>query len=227
MKDPQQKKPTSPNPTDAPAPAKPANGVLLQAVLDNTTDSMVLIGKDHKVLLLNCNIRKVLVLYFGKELQPGDDYRDFVIVDNMELYLRSFERAINGETVIVENETIAENVSIWFRYKVHPTYDSTGLLLGVTLTATDISDLKKLEIEKEQIIKQLTKRNEDLEHFSQILSHNLRGPLVTILGLGEMLGTDESGDELKLILQGIKHSAHTMDAVIKDFSALLAAKRIG
>ncbi len=117
-----------------------------KAILDNTTDAIVLIGADHKVLCFNTEIQKELFKYFHKNLETGDDYRDFVVEPNRELYLISFEHGMKGETILVENETIDADVAIWFQYKVNPVYDEAGNILGIALTATNIDERKRKEI---------------------------------------------------------------------------------
>jgi PAS domain-containing protein len=74
---------------------------LMQAILDNAAEGIVLIRNDHTVLLFNTAIKDALKSYFTKELEVGDDYRDFVVEESMQLYLESFEKAINGTSILL------------------------------------------------------------------------------------------------------------------------------
>lgn len=204
-----------------------AQANLFQAILDNATESIVLIGKDHKVLVLNSVIREVLTSYFEKELEVGDDYRDFVIEENMQLYLESFEKAINGASIAVENETPHAQGSIWFRYTVNPVYDKAQKLIGVTLTATDIDAKKRLEIEREKIIHDLTRRNDELIKFSQIVSHNLRAPVATLLGLADLVTHDLTEADKYFMVEGIKKTTVHIDQVINDLNQVLEERERG
>ncbi|MEJ6981875.1 PAS domain S-box protein [Pedobacter sp. P351] len=119
----------------------------IKAILDNSPESIVLIGKNHEVLAYNKTISKVLKQYHGREVKVNDlYYPDFVIEANKKLYLDTFNRAIRGESVTVEDLTENENVSIWFEYRMTPVYDAQDILLGVTLSAKDITTRKKYEI---------------------------------------------------------------------------------
>lgn len=118
----------------------------LQSILDNTSDSIVLMDMNYKVLCCNAAIKETLKHYFSKELKEGDDYRDFVVPENRQLFLDAFDLAKNGESLVVENETKSENVSFWFEYRVTPVYFKDGSLMGVTLTATNITERKNAEI---------------------------------------------------------------------------------
>lgn len=137
--------------------------VLFKAILDNMTDSIVLINTHHKVVCFNNIIKDNLKLYFGKELNEGDDYRDFVIEPLKPLYLESFEKAVNGETILTERETAAGDVSIWFQYKVNPVYDENKQLLGIALTATNIDDAKRKAIALEETRHEIERKNLALE----------------------------------------------------------------
>lgn len=133
--------------------------VLFKAILDNMTDSIVLINTHHKVVCFNNIIKENLKLYFGKELNEGDDYRDFVIEPLKLAYLESFEKAVNGETILTERETTAGDISIWFQYKVNPVYDENKQLLGVALTATNIDNAKRKEIALEESWNEIERKN--------------------------------------------------------------------
>jgi PAS domain S-box-containing protein len=133
----------------------------LHAVLDNTAESIVYISPEHKVLCYNKTIQKVLFNYFNKNIQIGNDYRDFVIEPNKELYARGFASAISGIPFIVENETKGESYSNWFEYTVMPVYNEVNTITGVVLRATDISDRKQKELElrtNAEIIKEQAER---------------------------------------------------------------------
>src|SRR6476469_1102605 len=115
----------------------------IKAILDHSPESIVLIGKNHEVLAFNETISKVLRLYHGRDIQINDlYYPDFVIHASKDLYLKTFAKAIQGESVVVEDLTQNENVSIWFEYRMTPVYDETQELLGVSLSARDITNEK-------------------------------------------------------------------------------------
>lgn len=118
----------------------------LRAIIDNTLDNVVLMDKNYKVLCFNEVIKNSLIAFRGREIQIGDDYRDFVVPHLMDLFLESHQKALEGEYVVVEAATEANHISIWFRFKVNPVYNPTGNFVGVTLTATNIDERKRAEI---------------------------------------------------------------------------------
>ncbi|MEO6546380.1 MAG: PAS domain S-box protein [Ferruginibacter sp.] len=119
----------------------------LKAVLDNSPQSIVLIGKNHEVLVFNKSIKNVLFEFFKREIKVGDFYYpDFVVEPNRKFYLEAFEAATNGIPFQIQLHSQIEDVSIWFDYKMLPVYDEKNELLGVTLSAEDITAEKEAEL---------------------------------------------------------------------------------
>lgn len=128
-----------------------SENIIHKAILDNSIECIALLGKDHRILAFNKTIRVVLEQYFGKNIEIGDDYRDFVVPGAMELYLKTFRRAILGETVLEHLYTEGNGVSIWFEYIMNPVYDASNELIGVTLTAKNIDVEKRSQLALEEL----------------------------------------------------------------------------
>jgi two-component system, sporulation sensor kinase E len=123
------------------------NQEYIKAILDNSPESIVLIGKNHEVLAYNKAIKDVLFQYTGRNIKEGDYYYpDFVVESSKELYLNTFEKAIRGQSITVHNLTENESTSIWFEFRMLPVYDEHGELIGVTLSAKNIDAEKKAEL---------------------------------------------------------------------------------
>lgn len=74
------------------------NHEIFPAILDSIQENMVLHDKDFKVLYCNKEMRNSLFSFFGKNIQPGDDYGAFVVPQSMELFLIACTKALSGET---------------------------------------------------------------------------------------------------------------------------------
>lgn len=103
--------------------------------------------------------------------------------------------------------------------------DANGKVTGVSKILRDISYQKRMEEEREKNINNLLQRNRDLEQFSYIISHNLRGPVATILGLTNLMNDANLSEiEKKKIMSGVKASVNNLDSVIKDLNIILQVK---
>jgi PAS domain S-box-containing protein len=97
-----------------------------------------------------------------------------------------------------------------------------GLPVGLHGIAHDITEQKLVSAEREKLLADLVKRNNDLEQFSYIISHNLRAPVVNILGISDLIraGGLEKEDE-KILMTGLESSVSRLDEVINDLNYIL------
>lgn len=92
------------------------------------------------------------------------------------------------------------------------------------VSGNDITELKKAEIEKGKLINELSDKYNKLMQFNYIISHNLRSPIATILGLVDLMYMPSINEEDRAKIIGyIKSATLSMDTMVKDLSKLLAA----
>lgn len=82
----------------------------------------------------------------------------------------------------------------------------------------------KAEEERDQLIEDLTSRNQDLSQFAYITSHNLRAPLSNLIGLIDILNYDLLDEYNKTIVDMFKDSAHKLNETIYDLTQMLSIK---
>jgi len=68
---------------------------------------------------------------------------------------------------------------------------------------------------------ELIKYNNELRQFSYTISHNLRGPVASLLGLTHLIKTEELNDEAKEIFDHILSSSKRLDTIIKDLNKII------
>lgn len=178
-----------------------------QMVLDNSSDAIVLMGLDYSVLAFNQSIQDTLKIYSGRLLKIGDDYRSFVTEQDKDVFFDIFQRAIAGESIQFERHSDHKGISIWFEYRINPTYDKEKHLLGVCLRAKNIDIRKKMEIKIQEQI-------HELQEIARIQSHEIRRPLANILGLLELLESGMPEDKINEIHSYLKESAKDLDLLV-------------
>lgn len=113
----------------------------------------------------------------------------------------------------------------WINLSVSPVSDEKGKVTHWISIERDITHRKYYEIEREQIIAELSQNNKDLKQFSYVISHNLRAPIANLLGLTSLIDQFKIPNKtLKQMLDGIKQSAIMFDETIKDLSKVLVVK---
>ena len=116
--------------------------------------------------------------------------------------------------------------------------DSKGRVLGALIIIhklysndemfMDIGDRKKVEEERDKIMRDLIGRNNNLKQFSYIVSHNLRSPINRILGLASIFKNEKQESEQKqMLIQYIENEAINLNNVVKDLTTIVSYQDLG
>ncbi len=113
----------------------------------------------------------------------------------------------------------------WAKFSMIPVLNNRGEHSHWISLQSDITDQKQQEKEKEQLIQELTRHNNDLKQFSYITSHNLRAPLSNLIGLLNLVEDVEIEDEdLKEIIEGFSKSTHLLNQTVNDLIKIVIIK---
>ena len=152
---------------------------------------------------------------------------------------RNFDRALQGHHFIeVEEYGDPRLYRTVYEDRYGPIRGAAGLISGLTVFVTDITERRRAEEEIRQLNQNLEQRvrertaqfeavNRELEAFSYSVSHDLRTPLRHVQGYVELLAHEIQGRlsaEGRHYLQTIGDAGRTMGTLIDD---LLAFSRMG
>jgi PAS domain S-box-containing protein len=95
-------------------------------------------------------------------------------------------------------------------------------ILGIIFETTGF---KTAETERRKYIADLSERNAKLERFSQIVSHQLRAPVATIMSVTNWMANnlDAENDNSRILLEGLADATRKIDNVIRDLNDALSA----
>lgn len=88
------------------------------------------------------------------------------------------------------------------------------------------SDLDRQNKELLQTNHTLAERNNRMEQFGYMVSHNLRGPIARISGLTNIFNYAKSTEETTDLIQKINRSANELDQVVKGLSEIMQIQRL-
>jgi len=170
-----------------------------------------------------------MITYWNKEAESIlQKKREEVIGRNIwDLYENAIGTLshLNTLTAAKENkvhnyEWFLKSLNCWLDITVYPSAK------GLSIFFKDITERKFGEMERTKMVSDILKRNNDLEQFSYIISHNLRAPVANIIGLAEVLRKDQVGDgESSILMDHLIASTRKLDTVIIDLNAILQLKR--
>jgi signal transduction histidine kinase len=90
------------------------------------------------------------------------------------------------------------------------------------LEATVITRTEELN----QMVEELSERNQNLEQFSYIVSHNMRAPVARILGLLSLLDRQDPTNPFNQeVLQHLDEAGQNLNTIIADLSGIITAKK--
>jgi PAS domain S-box-containing protein len=205
-----------------------AESELLNIVIENIPDQIYL--KDAQSRFILCNTLVAVNAGFNspQEMLGKTDFdchpeEAAQFFEDEQLVINADRSLINHEESIVDKET--KRVKWNLTTKV-PIKNSDGDVIGLLGINRDITEIKKVAHEREELMKNLMQRNRDLEQFAYMISHNLRAPVANIIGLMELAGDDNINDnDKKKIWDGIEISVKNISSVIKELNEVLELKK--
>lgn len=190
----------------------------LRAFFRSTPDSSVLLGRNFEVLALNEAANQLNFNTYGSELHEGDIFLDRIFPEVRPLIQEFVEKAFLGENS--QGEFPIPNMetgkSVWWLAVFMPAYDNDGNIFAVVANSTNIDKIKRAEFQIKRQLEELQKTNHELDHFVYSVSHDLRSPLASILGLLNVAEMENPNPAFGNYFTMIRSSAIQMDGFIKD-----------
>ena len=200
------------------------NAKIIEAI-SFTDESIVITDLAGNIKEANKNFKK----YFNQE-ENKNNLRAFLPVDIFEAAIKETTKNQRWQQEIkmltTQNKTELMSVSCYL-FK-----DELNRPNGFVFTLKDITELKKLDYLNKELISKLRDRNLQLSDVNKrlveadriksdllsVVSHELKTPISTIVGFGELLLNREyKADEVKSYAEKITDSAKQLDRLISDY----------
>jgi PAS domain S-box-containing protein len=204
---------------------------LLETVITQSKDSIIITEANFN----NASIPKIIYVNPAFTIMSG--YKSEEIIgktpnlfkgpnSDKQEYKKLITALKNKEECLIETISYKKSKEeYWVRFSMIPIYNSENELSHWISIQRDVSEEKKQEKEKEQLIRELTQNNKDLKQFSYITSHNLRAPLSNLTGLLNLIeDIPIENQELKEILNGFNKSTHLLNETINDLVKVIIIK---
>jgi signal transduction histidine kinase len=177
-------------------------------ILNKLPTDIAVFDADHRYLFVNPGA--ISKEEYRKFIIGKDDY-EYVAYRNRDISIADSRRAKflevkeSGKEIRWE-ETMVDPAGIALTHlrRLFPVYDENGRLSMVIGFGVDISDRKAMEEKQTRLVRQLSTQNTQLIDFCNIVSHNLRAPLVNISMLVDLLGSSDDLGEHDLLLSKLR-----------------------
>jgi len=195
-------------------------------IFEHTHVGYVLVDADLKLMSYNHTAETFARDELHHQARIGDFMPDYFTAARKDYLLQATLEVLTGKFFVFELNYVQEDNSMhWYNLRLLPIKNSEGIYDGLIVEIVNITQKKKEEQEKEKITTDLMYRNTALEQFTYIVSHNLRAPVASIIGLTSLLTDMELTEQDKTeAIQGLATSSKKLDEVIVDINEILRIK---
>ncbi len=196
----------------------------LRTILDHTDVAYLLLDREFRVVSYNNLAATFSLSAFGKDLQQGTPGLDYLKSHRRNFVSSVISQLRCGQTVRYETSYNISEKPEWFEVIWNGITCDSGETTGYVFSAKNITERKLNELERDRKISEISARNNALEQFTYIVSHNLRSPVANIKGITSLLTEMELAPEDIFLLNGIEESIERVDDVIKDLGQVIQVK---
>lgn len=129
----------------------------LNALINNTTDSIILIDTDYKIILMNDVIKNRYKGTQYEKMQEGSNALE-MLGDVREEWKGYYDRVFKGEFLSFTIKSSVKGEDSYRHYDIHPIKQKDGTIKGASVFSRDITKEKHLEIQREENAKKLAQR---------------------------------------------------------------------
>jgi two-component system CheB/CheR fusion protein len=204
---------------------------LLDTVIKNANDIVVITEAapftypGPKVVYVNDSFERITGYAKGDILgRPNNLLHGFETDDDSKVIIQN---ALENQLPIeVEQVNYRKNGErFWMSLHISPVKDERGTTTHWVSIQRDITKDKEAEIERDQLIQELSDTNADLKQFTYITSHNLRAPITNLLTIAELLEESSSNPmQNEQLVGGLRKSTTHLNDTLNDLIKILLIK---
>ncbi|WP_396590782.1 PAS domain S-box protein [Allomuricauda sp. R78024] len=193
------------------------------SIIANMNLGLVEVGSDGNILMINQSFSD-MVGYSANELIGKNVYEAIPIIsdetDDLKQQHQKEEEGISDSYEVAVK--IANGEKRFWLVSGAPRFDDAGNVIGSIGIHLDITSQKHLELQKENLLRELETSNKGLQEYAHIVSHDLKSPLRSVSALATWLYDDykDSLDEnglynLKMMQEKIEGMDKLISGILK------------
>jgi len=192
-----------------------------RSIITNMNLGLVEVNANDEILLVNQSFEEMsgykleeLLGKIASDIFIIDIDRDIINNEN----LKRQQGQLNSYEVRAKNK--AGQIRHWL-ISGAPNYNLNGEVIGSIGIHLDITDLKNLQLQKETLLKDLERSNDELHEYAHIVSHDLKSPLRSIYALVAWLKEDNEGKLDDMSLKNVALIESTLEKMEQLISNIL------
>lgn len=196
----------------------------LQTTLNNALGAIWTIDKDYRIIVHNDLFAGFAAKEFGIDMQAGYNIKSILNKPEVPQEIREpYRKALRGEHVLDEIN-FRNNI---YEVKGEPVFDDKGEIAGATFTSRNVTHIKEAQEFLVKAKQDAEKSAENRTLFLSNMSHELRTPLNGLIGLTNIMLSENDPVKQKQHLELMNNlSGHMMLLInnILDYTKIEAGK---
>ncbi|MFN3405543.1 MAG: PAS domain S-box protein [Cytophagaceae bacterium] len=181
----------------------------LSGLIENTKDLIWSVDKDLNITTINSSFKNLCKTNFNKMVSNNDNLGEIFPSEIINEWKPLHDRALKGERIFIESSVFPDKFS--YEISFNPIYSEDGEITGVSVFARDITERKLAEND-------IIRTNFELDSFVYRASHDLRAPLRSVLGLVNLVKSEDEKLQREYYLGLVDKSINKLDTFIADLT---------
>lgn len=115
----------------------------LRAIFNSSAQSIVLIDRNYRIRDVNKTAQETVKTLWKKTIKPGDFAYEYVSNNGLKLFNQSFYHCLQGMPVQLQQKILGDTgTEYWFEINGQPIFDETNHIIGICLSAFNITEQK-------------------------------------------------------------------------------------
>ncbi len=182
--------------------------VKYRLLVENSSDSFWAIDENYKLTSFNNSFFESSKLFYGVSPFIGMSVMDFLNSNNKTNWLPLYNRVLKGEFFSEEIIEHTLGLQLCFDVSFNP-ITVNSVICGAAIFSKDITARKNIE-------QQLEYKVNELNTFVYKATHDLRSPLVSVIGLVQLVKQETALSEIQNYIDMIGQSVQKMDHLLID-----------
>jgi len=173
----------------------------LKLLSDSSTDGILLLGRNYKILAYNKPAEKQSAELYEKEYQRGDDFRKYIRPEAEQHFHRQFDGALRGNTTEEVFELEKNDEKLFLKVQMTPICNDNNDVTAVAIVTKDFTLVQNL--------------NNRINEITAMQSHQVRRPVANMLSLVSLIDSNNLTTEQKEYLHLLKISIAQLEDEIQ------------
>jgi len=196
------------------------------AIINSTPNSFLLFDEDFLLMSYNTAAKKAWSYFSEIDLKEGAPKEEVIPESLWKVFGEMGELSLQGEHKQEFLNWHRKGQNYHLKLSFAPAHNPEGEIFGFTMLVEDVTELHKANEALRDKNSNLERSNKELDKFVYSISHDLRAPLSSIMGLVNLIENSQHLPETKIYGKMLQDATESMDSYIRNILEYSRNKRL-